>query len=71
MRLHPGERATIAPVESDRLILHFQRQVTITRVVDDGYMVRVGAGTPGEEYGPIPEDRLIPGWREADGRVRS
>lgn len=72
MRLHEGDRVTIIPVDSDPYILNFQKWATVARAVDGGYMVHLGATwPPGEEYGPIPRERLAVGWREDDGRMRS
>lgn len=71
MRLHEGDKVTIRPVESDPYILHLQRHATVSRSVDAGYMLKVPGGHPPDaEFGPIPADRLLPGWRDENGDWR-
>lgn len=77
MRLHEGDQVTVVPIVSDPYILRFQRYVTVVRRTDDGYMVRLddarapalGPGRMPEreplELGPIPEARLLPGWKHS------
>lgn len=71
MRLHEGDEVTIQPVDSDPVILHMQRYARVSRTVDGGLMVRLAdAWPPGEEFGPIPPSRLLPGWRDERGDWR-
>jgi hypothetical protein len=69
MRLHVGDQVTIIPTDQDPLILHMQRFAVIERRTDEGYMVRLTDARP-PVYGPIPEARLLPGWRNESGRFR-
>lgn len=71
MRLHEGDRVTVRPVDDDPIVLNFQRYVTIARPVDGGYMVSLEmVYPPGAEFGPIPAERLQPGWKDNLGRWR-
>lgn len=71
MRLHPGDPVTVEPVDTDPIILSMQRYATVSRCVDGGFMVVLdGTWPPGEEFGPIPADHLLPGWRDEHGAWR-
>jgi hypothetical protein len=61
MRYAEGAEVTIVPAETDPLIFHMQRHVTVERRVDRGYMLRFTDALP-EVQGPVPEDRLLTGW---------
>lgn len=66
-----GEQVTVIPVESDPYILEFQRYATISKVVDRTAWVRLhNVADPRVEFGPIPFARLLPGWRDGNGRFR-
>lgn len=70
-RLRGGDPVTVQPISTDAYILHFQRYATVTRAVDGGYMVRIDATIPpDQEFGPIPPERLLPGWKDGQGRWR-
>lgn len=71
MRPHEGDHVTVEARENDPLILTMQRYATVARVVDGGVIVRLeGTWPPDEEFGPIPPDRLLPGWKDNRGRWR-
>jgi hypothetical protein len=58
--------------EQDVYILAFQHYATVSRRVDDGYMVTLAdVYPPGEEFGPYPAERLAHGWRDNAGRWRA
>jgi hypothetical protein len=67
-----GEHVTVLPpYENDVYILAFQHYATVSRQVDDGYMITLAdVHPPGEEFGPFPADRLAHGWRDDAGRWR-
>jgi len=74
----PGDYVTVTPIDDDPWILHMQRQARVHAYRDDGYMVEL-EGTfedPTADHktpmirGPIPAQRLMPGWVEQDGRMR-
>jgi hypothetical protein len=70
--MREGDPATVDPIDTDPYILQFRRHVWIEKVVDGGYLVRLDSVAQGlEVLGPIPADRVRPGWIEADGRVRT
>lgn len=71
MRLRQGDPVTVEPVDTDPLILSFQRYATIARQVDGGFMVQLGSAIPPDaEFGPIPPGRLLIGWKDDQGRWR-
>lgn len=66
-----GDYVTVTPVDSDPWILHMQRQAIVDGFRPDGYMVRLASTDAADRIqGPIPGQRLAPGWVEQDGRVR-
>jgi hypothetical protein len=67
-----GDHVTVIPDEADHWLLHMQRQVTVaSEERPGGYLVRLDSVAPDAAIqGPIPAGRLIPGWVEADGRMR-
>jgi hypothetical protein len=69
MRLHVGDQVMVVPTDKDPLILHMQRLAVIESRTDEGYMVRLEDARP-QVYGPIPESRLLLGWRDESGRFR-
>lgn len=69
MKFHVGDQVTVEPVDTDPYILQFQRYATVAARNDLGYTVRLTDFRP-SDYGPIPESRLLPGWRDANGRWR-
>lgn len=65
------DRVTVQPIESDAYILNFQRQAVVVQAVDAGFMVMLDATLPPNRvFGPIPASRLLPGWRDENGRCR-
>lgn len=71
-RYRPGDRVTVVPADTDPLLLHMQRQVTVvSKHAPDSYLVELGAVSPDQRIqGPIPAARLLPGWVEQDGSTR-
>lgn len=74
----PGDYVTVTPVDEDPWILHMQRQARIHAYSDGGYLVKLEdavedpLANPRRPMirGPIPSQRLMPGWVEQDGRMR-
>lgn len=68
-----GEPVTVLPpYDNDVFILAFQHYATVSRRVDDGWMVTLAdVYPPGEEFGPFPAERLAHGWRDNSGRWRA
>jgi hypothetical protein len=67
-----GDYVTVTPTDDDPWILHMQRQVRVDGYRGGGYMLRLEAVDEGNRIqGPIPVQRLAPGWVELDGRVRA
>lgn len=67
-----GDYVTVVPDDTDPWILHMQRQVRVDGYRNGGYMVRLeSAGEDNQLQGPIPVQRLKPGWIEQDGRMRA
>lgn len=65
-----GDLVTVMVVDQDPYPLHISRHVRVVAVVDDGYMVTVDSVPLGEALGPIPADRIQPGWRDQNGKWR-
>ena len=72
MAFRVGDQVTVDPIESDAYVLQFQRHVTVSRVVNPNVMYVRARNTvpPGQEFGPIPAARLLPGWKDEHGRYR-
>jgi hypothetical protein len=71
MRPQVGAEVTVVPIDSDDYILQFQRFATVSRRTDRGAYVRLNSTYPADrEFGPIPDNRLLPGWRDATGAWR-
>lgn len=69
--MRSGDEVTVIPVDDDPYILQFQRNVTVSLVVGDSAYVKVQHSyPPGQEFGPIPAARLLPGWRDKKGAFR-
>jgi hypothetical protein len=71
MRAHIGAEVTVVPDDTDDYILQFQRFAIVSRRTDRGVYVRLSSTCPADrEFGPIPEGRLLPGWRDGTGAWR-
>jgi hypothetical protein len=71
MRPYIGAEVTVVPTDGDPHILQFQRFAVVSRRTGQGSYVRVSASWPPDrEYGPIPDSRLLAGWRDGNGRWR-
>ncbi|GIE30198.1 hypothetical protein Ait01nite_032430 [Actinoplanes italicus] len=71
MRPHVGAEVTVVPTDDDPYILQFQRFAIVSRRTDHGAYVRLSATyPPGREFGPIPDSRLLFGWRDPSGAWR-
>jgi hypothetical protein len=71
MQLHVGAEVTVIPAEDDPYILQFQRFATVSRRTEHGTYVRLNSTYPADrEFGPFPDSRLLPGWRDASGAWR-
>lgn len=71
VRHHIGDAVTVVPADKDPLILSFQRYATVSQITDRGCMVRLDATMPpDQEFGPIPAERLLPGWKDEHGDWR-
>lgn len=60
-----GDQVTVVPDDRcDPYIFQFQRYATVTRAGSGSYWIRLDSTCPpGQEFGPIPERRLLPGWK--------
>jgi hypothetical protein len=71
MRAYIGAEVTVVPVESDPYVLQFQRFAIVSRRDASGVYVRLSCTLPRDrEFGPIPESRLLFGWRDGKGEWR-
>ncbi|HEY3516623.1 MAG TPA: hypothetical protein VGL98_06205 [Gammaproteobacteria bacterium] len=67
-----GDEVTVVPAESDAYVLQFQRCAVVSRVAFGAAWVRLpNTHPPDQEFGPIPLSRLLPGWRDERGNLRS
>lgn len=71
-RYRPGDFVTVVPADGDPWLLHMQRHVHVVDEPSPGqYRVRLGSTSEDAAIqGPIPADRLLPGWIEQDGLKR-
>jgi hypothetical protein len=65
-----GDKVTVVPLDEDPVILHMQRYAKVVRDLASGYLVEVGSTHPPAIFGPIPAERLLPGWRDERGQWR-
>lgn len=67
-----GDQVTLIKARPDEpYILEFQRYATVAARQPDGYIIQLSATMPpNERFGPFPESRLAPGWRDENGRWR-
>lgn len=65
-----GDKVTVVPLDDDPVILQMQRYGTVMRELAGGYLVEVGSTSPPALFGPIPPDRLLPGWKDNRGAWR-
>lgn len=67
-----GDPVTVVPAATDPYILEFQRYAVVSEsMLGDQYMIRLDATMPPyQTFGPIPGERLLPGWRDESGRFR-
>lgn len=71
MGLRVGDEVTVIPADRDPYILQFQRYAKVALVLPSAAMVRLESTVPpGQEFGPIPFTRLLPGWRDEHGEWR-
>lgn len=71
MPYHEGDQVTVVPIASDPYVLELQRYARVKKRVDLGYMIEIDGTAPDYRiFGPIPPERLLPGWRDRRGHFR-
>ncbi len=80
-RMHPGDAVTVVPEDGDHHLLTYRRYAITSRSVlvpqsPEGqaaswYVTLPSSWPPDQEVGPIPESRLLPGWKDEHGNWRT